>query len=69
MSQVSQTTQKHEDSMKVEMSVYPAAEIQWKDGPASLPGGCMRSIGSSAHMLFAGVQEGRIYAYELAARP
>ena len=31
--------------------------------------GCIRSIGSSGNMLFAGVQEGTIYAYELLARP
>ena len=31
--------------------------------------GCIRSIGSSGNMLFAGVQEGTIYAYELSARP
>ncbi|MFN2511473.1 MAG: cupin domain-containing protein [Pyrinomonadaceae bacterium] len=37
--QVSQTTQKHKDSMKAEMSLYPAAETKWKDGPASLPAG------------------------------
>jgi len=30
--------------------------------------GCIRSIGSSGNMLFAGVQEGTIYAYELPAR-
>ena len=29
--------------------------------------GCIRSIGSSGNMLFAGVQEGTIYAYELAS--
>ena len=31
--------------------------------------GCIRSIGSSGNMLFAGVQEGTIYAYELSAVP
>ncbi len=31
--------------------------------------GCIRSIGTSDKMLFAGVQEGTIYAYELRARP
>jgi len=31
--------------------------------------GCIRSIGSSGNMLFAGVQEGTIYAYELSKRP
>jgi outer membrane protein assembly factor BamB len=30
--------------------------------------GCIRSIGSSGNMLFAGVQEGTIYAYELSQR-
>jgi outer membrane protein assembly factor BamB len=30
--------------------------------------GCIRSIGSSDNMLFAGVQEGTIYAYELPAK-
>ncbi len=30
--------------------------------------GCIRSIGSSGNMLFAGVQEGTIYAYELSAK-
>jgi outer membrane protein assembly factor BamB len=31
--------------------------------------GCIRSIGSSNNMLFAGVQEGTIYAYELPEKP
>src|SRR6266404_2361157 len=31
--------------------------------------GCIRSIGSSGDMLFAGVQEGTIYACELSAKP
>ncbi len=31
--------------------------------------GCIRSIGSSGDLLFAGVQEGTIYAYELSAQP
>ncbi len=31
--------------------------------------GCIRSIGSSGNMLFAGVQEGTIYAYELPEKP
>ena len=31
--------------------------------------GCIRSIGSSGNLLFAGVQEGTIYAYELLAKP
>jgi outer membrane protein assembly factor BamB len=30
--------------------------------------GCIRSIGSSGSMLFAGVQEGTIYAYDLSAK-
>jgi outer membrane protein assembly factor BamB len=30
--------------------------------------GCIRSIGSSGNMLFAGVQEGTIYAYELSGK-
>ncbi len=30
--------------------------------------GCIRSIGSSGDMLFAGVQEGTIYAYQLSAK-
>jgi eukaryotic-like serine/threonine-protein kinase len=30
--------------------------------------GCIRSIGSSGNMLFAGVQEGTIYAYEVSAK-
>jgi len=41
-----QTVQKHEmtDSKKGEMSLYPAAEIQWKDGPASLPAGAKVAV-------------------------
>jgi eukaryotic-like serine/threonine-protein kinase len=31
--------------------------------------GCIRSIGSFGDMLFVGVQEGTIYAYELSAKP
>ena len=31
--------------------------------------GCIRSIGSDDNMLFVGVQEGTIYAYELRAKP
>ena len=31
--------------------------------------GCIRTIGSSGNWLFAGVQEGTIYAYELSTRP
>ncbi len=39
--QVAQAPQKHEmaDSKKAEMSLYPTAEIKWKDGPAFLPAG------------------------------
>jgi uncharacterized protein DUF4437 len=40
LGQAAQTPQ-HQmtDSKKAEMSLYPTAEIQWKDGPASLPAG------------------------------
>lgn len=31
--------------------------------------GCIRSIGSSGNMLFAGVQEGTVYAYEFSPKP
>jgi outer membrane protein assembly factor BamB len=31
--------------------------------------GCIRSVGSSDNMLFVGVQEGTIYAYERSKRP
>jgi outer membrane protein assembly factor BamB len=31
--------------------------------------GCIRSIGSSGDMFFAGVQEGTLYAYQLSAKP
>jgi outer membrane protein assembly factor BamB len=50
-----------------EMAAFRAAdgEPQWN---LSLKG-CIRSIGSSGNMLFAGVQEGTIYAYELPAKP
>jgi hypothetical protein len=41
---VSQTPQKHADSMKAEMRLYPTAEIQWKDGPASLPAGAKVAV-------------------------
>ena len=46
LSQVAQTPQKHEmaDSKNAEMSLYPAAEIQWKDGPASLPAGARVAV-------------------------
>ncbi len=49
------------------MSAFRAAdgEPQWN---LSLKG-CIRSIGSSGNMLFAGVQEGTIYAYALSAKP
>ena len=50
-----------------EMAAFRATdgEPQWN---LSLKG-CIRSIGSSGDMLFAGVQEGTIYAYELSAKP
>ena len=46
-----------------EMAAFRATdgEPQWN---LSLKG-CIRSIGSSGSMLFAGVQEGTVYAYEL----
>jgi outer membrane protein assembly factor BamB len=46
-----------------EMAAFRAAdgEPQWK---LNLKG-CVTSIGSSGNMLFAGVQEGTVYAYEL----
>jgi eukaryotic-like serine/threonine-protein kinase len=49
------------------MTAFRAAdgERQWN---LSLKG-CIRSIGSSGNMLFVGVQEGTIYAYELSAKP
>jgi hypothetical protein len=39
--QASQASQKHDmpDPKNSEMRLYPTAEIQWKDGPASLPAG------------------------------
>jgi Domain of unknown function (DUF4437) len=45
-SQTAQTPQKHEmpDPQKSEMSLYPAAEIHWKDGPASLPAGAKVAV-------------------------
>ena len=48
------------------MSAFRATdgEPQWN---LSLKG-CIRSIGSSGNHLFAGVQEGTIYAYELSAK-
>lgn len=42
--QGAQTVQKQHDSMKAEMSLYPAAEIQWKEGPASLPAGAKFAV-------------------------
>ena len=44
--QVAQQTPKHEmaGSQKAEMSLYPTAEIQWKDGPASLPAGAKVAV-------------------------
>ena len=44
--QVAQAPQKTEmaDSKKAEMSLYPVAEIQWKDGPASLPKGAKVAV-------------------------
>ncbi|MFN2492587.1 MAG: cupin domain-containing protein [Pyrinomonadaceae bacterium] len=41
-----QAPQKHEmaDSRKAEISLYPTAKIQWKDGPASLPAGAKVAV-------------------------
>jgi len=41
-----QAPQTHDvaDSKKVEMSLYATAEIQWKDGPASLPPGAKVAV-------------------------
>jgi len=46
LGQVTQAPQKHEmaDSKKAEMSLYPTGEIQWKDGPASLPAGAKFAV-------------------------
>ncbi len=46
LGQVTQSPQKHEmtDSQKAEMSLYPTAEIQWKDGPASLSAGAKFAV-------------------------
>jgi len=46
LGQMTQAPQKHEmvDSKKEEMSLYPTAEIQWKDGPASLPAGARFAV-------------------------
>ena len=43
---VAQAPQKHEmvDPQKAEMSLYPMAEIQWKDGPPSLPAGARFAV-------------------------
>jgi outer membrane protein assembly factor BamB len=50
-----------------EMAAFRAkdGEPQWN---LSLKG-CIRSIGSSGSMLFAGVQEGTVYAYEVPSKP
>jgi outer membrane protein assembly factor BamB len=50
-----------------EMTAFRASdgERQWSLSQK----GCIRSIGSSRNMVFAGVQEGTIYAYELPAKP
>lgn len=44
--QAAQAPQKHEmaDSKASEMSLYPAAAIQWKDGPASLAAGAKVAV-------------------------
>ena len=44
--QQGQAPQKHEmaDLKKAEMSLYPTAKIQWKDGPASLPAGARFAV-------------------------
>jgi outer membrane protein assembly factor BamB len=49
-----------------EMAAFRASdgEPQWN---LSLKG-CIRSIGSSGNMLFAGVQEGTVYAYERSSK-
>jgi len=46
LGQVTQSPQKHEmtESKKAEMSLYPTAEVQWKDGPASLPAGAKFAV-------------------------
>ncbi|MGI8897064.1 MAG: cupin domain-containing protein, partial [Pyrinomonadaceae bacterium] len=46
LGQVPQALQKHEmaDSKKAEMRLYPAAEVQWKEGPASLPPGAKFAV-------------------------
>jgi outer membrane protein assembly factor BamB len=49
-----------------QMAAFGAAdgEPQWD----LILKGCIRSIGSSGNMLFAGVQEGTVYAYELRSK-
>src|SRR5688500_19091317 len=44
--QSGQAPQKHQtaESHKPAISPYPAAEIQWKDGPASLPAGAKFAV-------------------------
>ena len=46
LGQAAQAPKTHEmaDSKKAEMSLYPTAEIQWKDGPASLPAGAKVAV-------------------------
>jgi Domain of unknown function (DUF4437) len=46
LGQTTQTPQKHEmaGSAKGEISLYPATEIQWKDGPPSLPAGAKFAV-------------------------
>lgn len=46
LGQAAQSTQKHDmaDSKQAEMSLYPAAEIQWKNGPASLAAGAKMAV-------------------------
>ena len=46
LGQMAQTPQKHDgvDSQKPGISLYPTAEIQWKDGPASLPAGAKIAV-------------------------
>jgi eukaryotic-like serine/threonine-protein kinase len=50
-----------------EVSAFRASdgEPQWKQNVK----GCIRSIGSSGNLLFVGVQEGTIYAFDLSAKP
>jgi hypothetical protein len=46
LGQVTQSPQKKETptSQKAEISLHPTAEIQWKDGPASLPAGAKIAV-------------------------